>query len=487
MKYKLKAYSIYEFGQRKDAQGRPHQEDSIFPKNGELKDTDRLFILCDGMGGHDAGEVASATVCEAMSSSVLSHNDADSNFSNAMFQEALNAASDALDKKDTGAVKKMGTTMTFLKLHEKGCTIAHMGDSRVYHIRQGADAESTEIVSVTRDHSLVNDLIKAGELTEEEAKHSRQKNVITRALQPHMEVRPNAEVLNTVDVKPGDYFYLCSDGMLEEMDDDNIRYFFSEAAGTDEERVEKLRQSTKDNKDNHSAIIVHILDVEDPLPIPEDETQKMGSNVGEISDDATDNGDSEMVSLDRKPGGEQVAVGQRMPQGGNSAGRMRPQPKKKGNLFVVILAVILLLAVIIFGITQFLSSGKTKEKKVEKVTLPTTAEPQQQNAVTPETKEIYREENTTVRRKKVDEPQTRPQKAEPGKPAAKPGARQQNTTAKPDGTGKTTKAGEDQKLTQPSAGQKPQIPNLQKPHSKPEPPKPGKGNDDGNRSLIKDL
>ena len=71
MKYKLKVYTIWEYGQRVDAEGNPHQEDCTFPLPGNVKDTDRLFILCDGMGGHDAGEVASATVCEAMGHSVL--------------------------------------------------------------------------------------------------------------------------------------------------------------------------------------------------------------------------------------------------------------------------------------------------------------------------------------------------------------------------------------------------------------------------------
>ena len=71
MKYVIDAYSIWEFGKRKDAEGNPHQEDSLYPAHGSLSDADRTFILCDGMGGHDAGEMASATVCEAMSRSVL--------------------------------------------------------------------------------------------------------------------------------------------------------------------------------------------------------------------------------------------------------------------------------------------------------------------------------------------------------------------------------------------------------------------------------
>ena len=266
MKYKLKVYTIWEYGQRKDAEGNPHQEDCTFPLPNSIKDTDRTFILCDGMGGHDAGEVASATVCEAMGQSIQnSQLNAEGNFTDEMFRKALTDAFDALDEKDTEAAKKMGTTMTFLKLHKNGCTIAHMGDSRVYHIRPGKTAADTRILFQTKDHSLVNDLIAIGELTEEEAKHSRQKNVITRAMQPHMEHRPKADMYPSTDIRPGDYFYLCSEGMLENMESPQICYNFSDAAGTDEEKVKRLTQATSENRDNHTAIIVHILEVTDPV------------------------------------------------------------------------------------------------------------------------------------------------------------------------------------------------------------------------------
>lgn len=269
MKYIIKAYSIWEPGQRLDSEGNPHQEDNMFPAHEQLKDTDRLFILCDGMGGHEAGEVASATVCDAMSKSVFeSSPDAEGDFCDDNLSKAIADAFDALDALPLGNVsteKKMGTTMTFLKLHSKGCTIAHMGDSRVYHIRSGKEREDTRILFKTNDHSLVNDLIKVGELTPEEAKHSKQKNIITRAMQPNMERHPKADVYHTTDIKPGDYFYLCSDGMLEQMEDENLLFNFSEATGDDENKVKILTQATSQNQDNHSAIIVHVLDVIDPL------------------------------------------------------------------------------------------------------------------------------------------------------------------------------------------------------------------------------
>ena len=170
-----------------------------------------------------------------------------------------------LIKKDNGAEKKMGTTMTFLKLHNAGATVAHIGDSRVYHIRPGKDGENTDILFVTEDHSLVNDLIKIGELTREEARTSKQKNVITRAMQPNMERKPKADIKHITDIKAGDFFYMCSDGMLEQEEMENgesIRNIFSDAIKSVEDKVSILSEVTKNNRDNHTALIIQILEVE---------------------------------------------------------------------------------------------------------------------------------------------------------------------------------------------------------------------------------
>lgn len=266
MKYKIKVYSIWEFGQRKDAEGNPHQEDCTYPLPADLKDTDRTFILCDGMGGHDAGEVASATVCQAMGEYIAQDKEREAKdiFSDDVLKGALAAAFDALDLKDNGAEKKMGTTMTFLRLHRDGATIAHIGDSRVYHIRPGKDGEDTRILFETEDHSLVNNLIKIGELTREEARHSNQKNVITRAMQPHPDYRPKADIYHTSDIKAGDFFYMCSDGMLEQADMENgesLRNIFSRKIDSTERKVEILKDVTEDNRDNHTALIIEVVEV----------------------------------------------------------------------------------------------------------------------------------------------------------------------------------------------------------------------------------
>lgn len=256
MKFKIKAYNLQELGQR------TNQEDSLFPALGKSTSDDRLFVLCDGMGGHEKGEVASATVCETLSRVILSAWHPGEVLSDELFLQALSAAYDALDAKDNGEERKMGTTLTFLCLHSSGATVAHIGDSRIYQLRPASKNTSARIVFRTQDHSLVNDLVKIGEITEEEAKHHPQKNVITRAMQPCQEHRAKADIAHLTDILPGDYFYMCSDGMLEEASDENILNIITKPNATDEQKLEMLRNVTEENKDNHTAHLIHIDKVE---------------------------------------------------------------------------------------------------------------------------------------------------------------------------------------------------------------------------------
>ena len=119
--------SIFEIGCRSN------MEDCIYPAHGETTDKDRLFILCDGMGGHENGEVASGIVCRVMADYIQNHSKGF--ITDETIKAALNDAIENLDKEDNGASRKMGTTMTLLYFHRGGCIAAHIGDSRIYHIR----------------------------------------------------------------------------------------------------------------------------------------------------------------------------------------------------------------------------------------------------------------------------------------------------------------------------------------------------------------
>ena len=252
MKFQLyQPQAIYQLGQRSN------QEDSIYPRFGEATADNRLFLVCDGMGGHDKGEVASAAVCIAMSRATEEILAANASFSDEQFYSVLGKTYDALDAADVKKEGKMGTTMTFLCLHKGGALVAHIGDSRIYHLRPSTG----EVLFRSRDHSLVQQLYELGELSYNGMKTSPRKNVILRAMQPYQETRSKASLAHITDIRPGDYFYMCSDGMLEEMEDEELMSIITSEL-TDEEKVDELIRRTEENKDNHSAYLVRIKDVE---------------------------------------------------------------------------------------------------------------------------------------------------------------------------------------------------------------------------------
>lgn len=235
--------SIHEIGQR------PNQEDSIIQWNS------RLFVLCDGMGGHEKGEVASQTVCQSIASWFDEHVNPDDPFTDDQLRSAIECAYTELDKFADGNPRQMGTTLTLLYIHKQGVTAAHIGDSRIYHIRPNIGT-----LYQSRDHSLVFDLFQAGEITYDEMLNYPQKNIVTRAMTPGEDNRMRADIIHISEIQPDDYFYMCSDGMLEQMSNDELLTLLSSEA-TDEEKRKRLIETTVSNQDNHSAWLIHIKEV----------------------------------------------------------------------------------------------------------------------------------------------------------------------------------------------------------------------------------
>lgn len=263
MKYQLfPPLSIYELGQRSN------QEDALYPLNGEATSSDRLFVLCDGMGGHEKGEVASQTVCQSLGKWFAEHVMPDCPFSDDILREAIEYAFAELDKRDDGAMKKMGTTLTLIYMHRHGITAAHIGDSRIYHIRPISPHKlggvwgglNAGVLYQSRDHSLAFDLFQSGEITYEEMATFPQKNIITRAMQPGKGNRVRADIIHITDIQPSDYFYMCSDGMLEQMTNKEIVALLSSDISDEKKRIQLIK-ATANNKDNHTAWLIHIKDV----------------------------------------------------------------------------------------------------------------------------------------------------------------------------------------------------------------------------------
>ena len=288
--------AIHELGKR------ANQEDSIYPIEGKATENDRLFLLCDGMGGHEHGEVASQSICKSLSLFLLQHAVAFEDLEDKLLSDALAYAYQELDKLAIpGDSRQMGTTLTLLYFHSNGCTTAHIGDSRIYHLRPS----SHTILYKSRDHSLVYDLYQAGELTYEEMKTFPQKNVITRAMIAGDKNHPKPDVIHISDIQPDDYFYICSDGMLEQMEDEELLDVFA-ANVRDEEKRQMLISETSDNNDNHSAYIVHIKEVShdeaDVSLVNEEPTAKCNAlNIKPDLEEVTASPDVEVVKSTGTP------------------------------------------------------------------------------------------------------------------------------------------------------------------------------------------
>ena len=238
---------------------KPNQEDALFPRAGEATTNHRIFMVCDGIGGHEKGEVASNCVAETIGENLADAPLCSIEEMKEYFQKALTLTYDTLDQLDADNTsrRKMGTTLTFLALCADGILIAHIGDSRVYQLRPGSG-----ILFQTRDHSLVYDLIAAGELTEEEARTFPQRNIITRAVQPNQEYRARPTFDIITDLRPGDIFFLCSDGVIEKVENDELQDFLLADAPLDE-KLEKLRTCCLDRQthDNNTCYAIELSHV----------------------------------------------------------------------------------------------------------------------------------------------------------------------------------------------------------------------------------
>lgn len=234
---------------------RANNEDNLFPPPGLATAGDTLFMVCDGVGGSEKGEIASELACRSVSAYYQRHRITVSD--DATVHNAIAFAQVEIERygRTNPGSQGMATTLTFLHLHERGATVAHIGDSRVYHVR------NRQVLWCTRDHSYVNDLIKAGVITEEQARTHPRRNVIVRALQGG-DPETHADIHHITDLAAGDYFFLCSDGILESVDENALLEILS-APTSDEGKMEQVRKLCETfSNDNFTAYLVPVLSVE---------------------------------------------------------------------------------------------------------------------------------------------------------------------------------------------------------------------------------
>ena len=195
---------------------RESNEDSIFyvcpGDENILNHKGLLAIVADGMGGHQAGEIASQMAVDEINKCYYQERSSvDAALETAFHTANETIYSTSLTQSDLAG---MGTTGTGLAIIENQLWFAHVGDSRLYRVRKG------NIELLTEDHTLVRDWVIAGLINEEEARHHPRKNIITRSLGTHSTI--DVDIKGPLKVEVGDHYILCSDGLYDLVNDDEI-------------------------------------------------------------------------------------------------------------------------------------------------------------------------------------------------------------------------------------------------------------------------
>jgi PPM family protein phosphatase len=211
----------------------------------------QMFAVADGMGGAQAGEVASRIAAESFEPAVRGDQSAEA-YLRSIAEEA-NRRIHSIAQRDSSR-SGMGTTLTAALLDGDEVSIAHVGDSRAYVYRDG------NLRLLTSDHSLVEELRRQGRLTDEQAEDHPQRSIITRALGPEEAVEVDTL---TFSARPGDVFLLCSDGLTTMVRDDRIAATLAEADDLDD-AVDRLVAEANEagGRDNITAIAFRLAETE---------------------------------------------------------------------------------------------------------------------------------------------------------------------------------------------------------------------------------
>jgi protein phosphatase len=222
-----------------------------------------LAILADGMGGYNAGEVASGIAISFLASALETsffdpvhaafeagrRPSAGDSLAECIAQANLAIYNAACDEPIYAG---MGTTLVMALFFDNRVTVGHIGDSRLYRLRDG------QFIAMTRDHSLLQEQIDSGMITTEEARFSLNRNLVTRALgvEPWVESE-----IHTYDALPNDIYLLCSDGLNDMASDEEIHLMLQTLSGDLEMAADQLIQMANDNggRDNISVILAKVL------------------------------------------------------------------------------------------------------------------------------------------------------------------------------------------------------------------------------------
>lgn len=216
-----------------------------------------LAVVADGMGGYKAGDVASgmaASIVLEEAKRQVRQAGQDGGTCSRLLHDAVVKANQAIHKaaQANPQYHGMGTTLVAALFHDNRLYFTHVGDSRLYRLRQG------KLVALTLDHSILHEQVSLGLISSDDAKTSHNRNLVTRALG----VDPSIECeVATQDVEPGDIFLLCSDGLNDMVDDADIELALSALQANSSLTARQLVMMANDNggHDNISVILVKVL------------------------------------------------------------------------------------------------------------------------------------------------------------------------------------------------------------------------------------
>lgn len=240
----MKTFSITDTGRLRNS-----NQDCVFCEENEVGGFSNLFLVADGMGGHQAGDLASRMCINEIVTQIRSM---EARTPVSAFEKAIEAANTKVYEKslEEASFSGMGTTLVGTMIEENTAYVVNIGDSRLYVLRD-------KLEQITVDHSLVEEMVQSGEIQKEEMRTHPNKNIITRALGTDTHVRPDYFEIK-VDI--GDVILLCSDGLTNMVEDtaieETIRKYYDDMKLAGECLVRQANEAG--GKDNISVILVRL-------------------------------------------------------------------------------------------------------------------------------------------------------------------------------------------------------------------------------------
>ena len=295
-----------EFSQTDTGRARRANEDSLFARS-------PVFVVADGMGGAQAGEVASRIAVDAFEPGLPDTGSPEEKL--ASIAREANGRIYQLARVDQQRAG-MGTTLTAAFVGDGEVSLAHVGDSRAYLWRDG------QLRRLTRDHTLVDELLRRGKLTEEEAEHHPQRSIITRALGPESEVEVDT---GTHPARDGDVFLLCSDGLTAMIGEKEMAAVLNDTGSLEETGGALIaRANDAGGRDNITVVLFRLADdAGGPPDASVDQATMVGAGAPTTQD--------VQAALAEQPaqGGASTATEARpAPTGGGPPVRTAPTPRR---------------------------------------------------------------------------------------------------------------------------------------------------------------